>query len=147
MPAHLNACYTACLCSTLSLTSTLDQLCHHGHNGVETVTSCGQRSEVHLRWSRVDLVRHASFFSCRPRSIHRRVAGIQYLACVELNRTLRLAEKAFGSHPDSLGIIVVRDLPQEYMIYRERLLKLAYLFARLDVAVQESYTDPRSRYR
>ncbi|PPQ67417.1 hypothetical protein CVT25_005996 [Psilocybe cyanescens] len=55
-------------------------------------------------------------------------------------------EKAFGSDPESLGIIVVRDLPAEYPQYRERLLKLAYQFAHLDEAVRESYSDPGSKY-
>ncbi|KAF8898476.1 Clavaminate synthase-like protein [Infundibulicybe gibba] len=41
-------------------------------------------------------------------------------------------EEAFGSHPKSLGIIIVRDLPPSYSEYRERLLKLAYKFATLD---------------
>ncbi|KAF8912930.1 hypothetical protein CPB84DRAFT_1700490 [Gymnopilus junonius] len=56
-------------------------------------------------------------------------------------------EKAFGSNPESLGIIVVRDLPAEYPLYRERLLKLAYQFGHLDEAVRESYSDPPSKYR
>ncbi|RPD81683.1 Clavaminate synthase-like protein [Lentinus tigrinus ALCF2SS1-7] len=55
-------------------------------------------------------------------------------------------EKAFGSHPDSLGIIVVRDLPPTYAPARERLLKLAYRFAELDPSVREKYADPKSRY-
>ncbi|KAK7058364.1 WD40 repeat protein [Paramarasmius palmivorus] len=55
-------------------------------------------------------------------------------------------EQAFGSHPNSLGIIVVRDLPPAYALYRERLLKLAYQFANLDEATREKYTDPASRY-
>jgi len=58
----------------------------------------------------------------------------------------RLSEQAFGSHPRSLGIIIVRDLPPSYMVYRERLLKLAFKFAKLDGSVREKYTDPKSRY-
>jgi hypothetical protein len=58
-----------------------------------------------------------------------------------------LSEEAFGSHPSSLGIIVVRDLPPEYLAYRERLLKLSYKFAHLDENVRESYSDPTSKYR
>lgn len=57
------------------------------------------------------------------------------------------AEKAFGSHPDSLGIIIVRDLPDTYAPARERLLRLAYRFATLDVKIREQYADPKSRYR
>jgi hypothetical protein len=57
------------------------------------------------------------------------------------------SEQAFGSHPESLGILVVRDLPPSYAVYRERLLKQAYKFAKLDESVREKYTDPASRYR
>ena len=56
-------------------------------------------------------------------------------------------EKAFGSHPDSLGIVIVRDLPPTYVAYRERLLKLAYRFAHLKEDVREQFADPKSRYR
>ncbi|KAJ7102337.1 Clavaminate synthase-like protein [Mycena belliarum] len=55
-------------------------------------------------------------------------------------------EKAFGSNPECLGIIVVRDLPPAYAGYRERLLKLAYAFAKLEEHVREKYADPVSRY-
>ena len=58
-----------------------------------------------------------------------------------------IIEAAFGSNPDCLGIIVVRDLPPVYAQYRERLLKLAYRFANLPEEVRERYTDPSSRYR
>ncbi|KAL0950715.1 hypothetical protein HGRIS_007491 [Hohenbuehelia grisea] len=55
-------------------------------------------------------------------------------------------EEAFGSHPKSLGIVIVRDLPPEYVQFRERLLKLANKFAQLDEPVREKYADPDSRY-
>jgi len=55
-------------------------------------------------------------------------------------------EEAFGSHPSSLGIIVVRDLPPEYAACRERLLRLSYKFSQLDENVRESYSDPSSKY-
>ncbi|KAJ8503328.1 hypothetical protein ONZ45_g10966 [Pleurotus djamor] len=55
-------------------------------------------------------------------------------------------EKAFGSHPTSLGIIIVKDLPGEYQVYRERLLKLAYGFAQLEDSVKEGYVDVGSRF-
>jgi hypothetical protein len=58
-----------------------------------------------------------------------------------------LTEEAFGSHRKSLGIVIVRDLPPVYLQYRERLLKLAYRFAKLDENVREKYADPGSRYR
>lgn len=56
-------------------------------------------------------------------------------------------EKAFGSGPDCLGIIVVKDLPSTYSASRERLLKLAYKFAKLPENVREQYADTKSRYR
>lgn len=56
-------------------------------------------------------------------------------------------EKAFGSDPSSLGIVIIRDLPAEYASYRERLLRLAYQFGQLDGSVRERYSDPVSKYR
>ena len=56
-------------------------------------------------------------------------------------------EKAFGSDPGSLGMILVRGLPPEYQGYREELLKLAYHFGNLDENVREKYSDPDSKYR
>ena len=67
-----------------------------------------------------------------------------------LNKSMSLrffTEKAFGSHADSLGIIIVRDLPSTYTPARERLLRLAYRFANLEPHVRERYADPKSRYR
>jgi hypothetical protein len=58
-----------------------------------------------------------------------------------------ISEKAFGSDPNSLGIIIVRDLPEEYEEYRNKLLKLAYKFGQLDHNVREGYSDPSSKYR
>ncbi|EJF66425.1 Clavaminate synthase-like protein [Dichomitus squalens LYAD-421 SS1] len=55
-------------------------------------------------------------------------------------------ERAFGSHPDSLGIVIVRDLPSTYTPARERLLRLAYRFANLEPSIRERYADPKSRY-
>lgn len=55
-------------------------------------------------------------------------------------------EKAFGSDPKSLGIIVVEDLPPIYSVYRERLLKLAYEFATLEESTREQYADPATKY-
>ncbi|TFY71132.1 hypothetical protein EVG20_g1865 [Dentipellis fragilis] len=63
-----------------------------------------------------------------------------------LDLSTSIAETAFGSSPKSLGIIIVRDLPQEYPILRERLLKLAYSFAHLDEATRERYADAKSKY-
>ncbi|KAH7927371.1 Clavaminate synthase-like protein [Leucogyrophana mollusca] len=55
-------------------------------------------------------------------------------------------EQAFGSNPQALGIILVKDLPSEYLTYRESLLKLSYKFASLDESVKARYTDPGSSY-
>ena len=58
-----------------------------------------------------------------------------------------VAEKAFGSQPDSLGIVIVRDLPEAFIGYRGRLLRLAYKFATLPEDIRERYTDSKSSYR
>ncbi|KAF8446211.1 hypothetical protein L210DRAFT_956165 [Boletus edulis BED1] len=55
-------------------------------------------------------------------------------------------EQAFGSHPQALGIIIVKDLPVVYQAYRETLLKHAYKFAHLPEETKERYTDPASFY-
>ncbi|KAI0320433.1 Clavaminate synthase-like protein [Amylostereum chailletii] len=55
-------------------------------------------------------------------------------------------DKAFGSHPQSLGIVVVRDLPPAYPALREKLLKLANAFAHLDDATREKYAHAASKY-
>ena len=44
-------------------------------------------------------------------------------------------EAAFGSTPEALGIIIVKNLPG-YVERRERLLKLAHKFASLDEKVK-----------
>ena len=54
---------------------------------------------------------------------------------------------AFGSDPECLGMILIRDLPETYPELRERLLLLACKFARLDESVRERYSDPSTRYR
>ncbi|KIY65882.1 hypothetical protein CYLTODRAFT_378657 [Cylindrobasidium torrendii FP15055 ss-10] len=52
---------------------------------------------------------------------------ISYTTLVSRPETLNAAiEKGFGSAPDCLGLIVVKDLPEEYGRFRERLLRLAY---------------------
>ncbi|KAM5532185.1 hypothetical protein V8D89_014141 [Ganoderma adspersum] len=73
--------------------------------------------------------------------------SISYSALVSSPLSLTASiEKAFGSQPDSLGIIIVRDLPSTYTPARERLLRLAYRFANLDPNVREGYADSKSRY-
>jgi len=54
--------------------------------------------------------------------------------------------KAFGADPDCLGIVVVKDLPKEYPVLRERLLKVAYEFAALPEEEKAKCVDPASRY-
>ena len=74
--------------------------------------------------------------------------GAPSICCsgVEIN-IAPLSEKAFGSDPKALGIIIVRDLPEDLKDKRERLLKLADKFAGLDETVREKYADAKSRYR
>ncbi|KDQ54855.1 hypothetical protein JAAARDRAFT_37966 [Jaapia argillacea MUCL 33604] len=73
--------------------------------------------------------------------------SISYSALVSSPLSLTNSiEKAFGSHADSLGIIIVRDLPPAYPALRERLLRLAFRFAHLDEKTREKYADPKSRY-
>ncbi|KAG9104590.1 hypothetical protein FRC06_001056 [Ceratobasidium sp. 370] len=55
-------------------------------------------------------------------------------------------ERAFGSSPSCLGILIVTDLPPEYPAKRERLLHLAAAFAALPDDVREKYSDESSRY-
>ncbi|KAL5518676.1 hypothetical protein ACEPAH_359 [Sanghuangporus vaninii] len=55
-------------------------------------------------------------------------------------------EKAFGSDPKALGIIVVKDLPSDFIAKRDRLLKLADRFASLSENVKEKYVDSNSKY-
>ncbi|KEP48457.1 2OG-Fe(II) oxygenase family containing protein [Rhizoctonia solani 123E] len=55
-------------------------------------------------------------------------------------------ERAFGSSPDCLGILVVTDLSPEYPAKRERLLRLAAAFAALPEEAREKYSDAASRY-
>lgn len=45
------------------------------------------------------------------------------------------------------GVIIVTDLPPEFVDLRERLLRLAEKFAALPESVRESYTDAKSRWR
>ncbi|KAF4623444.1 hypothetical protein D9613_002047 [Agrocybe pediades] len=75
------------------------------------------------------------------------VVVIPYQALVSRPEALGNAiEKAFGSDPSSLGIVIIRDLPAEYPVYRQRLLRLAYQFGQLDESIRERYSDPTSKY-
>ncbi|KAF8592019.1 Clavaminate synthase-like protein [Ramaria rubella] len=53
---------------------------------------------------------------------------------------------ALGSDPKCLGIIIVTDLPAEFIGLRERLLWLACKFAALPESVREKYADAKSRW-
>ncbi|KAL5535240.1 hypothetical protein ACEPAF_3334 [Sanghuangporus sanghuang] len=55
-------------------------------------------------------------------------------------------EKAFGSDPKALGIIVVKDLPSGFTAKRDRLLRLADRFASLPESAKEKYVDSKSKY-
>ncbi|KAG6919583.1 hypothetical protein DXG01_004247 [Tephrocybe rancida] len=88
------------------------------------------------------MARH-SFFRTMA-TLTRRLQAIQYTP--EGAVTISIAEEAFGSHPKSLGIVIIRDLPPSYVSQREKLLKLAYNFAKLDDSTREKYTDPASSY-
>ncbi|ETW87623.1 hypothetical protein HETIRDRAFT_99947 [Heterobasidion irregulare TC 32-1] len=73
--------------------------------------------------------------------------SISYSTLVASSSSLTASiEKAFGSQPDSLGIIIVKDLPSTYPSLREKLMKLAYSFAHLDEPTREKYADIKSRY-
>ncbi|KAF9949879.1 hypothetical protein BGZ70_001596 [Mortierella alpina] len=55
-------------------------------------------------------------------------------------------EKAFGAHEHCLGLLLVNNLPAEYMALRERLLKLASVFAALPEETKEKTVHAASRY-
>lgn len=55
--------------------------------------------------------------------------------------------RAFGSDPECLGLLIVKELPSEYPTLRSRLLKLAERFAALDEGQREKYSDPASSFR
>ncbi|KAI6153344.1 Clavaminate synthase-like protein [Pisolithus tinctorius] len=75
------------------------------------------------------------------------VVSISYPTLVSSPLSLRTSiEQAFGSHPQALGIILVKDLPSVYKSYRETLLKFSYKYAHLPEDVKERYTDPDSSY-
>ncbi|KAF9023407.1 Clavaminate synthase-like protein [Hymenopellis radicata] len=75
------------------------------------------------------------------------VVLVSYPTLVSAPETLGAAiEKAFGSGPECLGIIVVKDLPPAYVAQREKLLTLAYKFAHLAQAQREKYSDESSNY-
>ncbi|KAF9229600.1 Clavaminate synthase-like protein [Gyrodon lividus] len=75
------------------------------------------------------------------------VVSISYPTLVSSPLSLEKSiEQAFGSHPQALGIIIVKDLPATYKAYRESLLKFGHKFAHLPEETKERYTDPESSY-
>jgi hypothetical protein len=54
--------------------------------------------------------------------------------------------KAFGSSDESLGLIVLRDLPPPFGQLREDAMRSAARFASLPESTREKYTDPASSY-
>ncbi|GAA5867709.1 hypothetical protein JCM3774_003386 [Rhodotorula dairenensis] len=50
--------------------------------------------------------------------------------------------RAFDSSPDSLGLLIVSDLPAEFPALRQRLLRLADRFAALPEPTREQYARP-----
>ncbi|KAF9985342.1 hypothetical protein BGZ65_011139, partial [Modicella reniformis] len=55
-------------------------------------------------------------------------------------------EEAFGAHEHCLGLLLVSNLPSEYMTLREQLLKLASTFAALPEEAKEKTVHAASRY-
>ncbi|KAF8927720.1 hypothetical protein BGZ58_010199 [Dissophora ornata] len=55
-------------------------------------------------------------------------------------------EKAFGAHKHCLGLLLVSNLPSEYLALRERLLKLASTFAALPEEAKDKTVHADSRY-
>lgn len=54
--------------------------------------------------------------------------------------------KAFGSSDESLGLIILRDLPPQFAQLREDAMRSAARFASLPESTREKYTDPASSY-
>jgi len=55
-------------------------------------------------------------------------------------------EKAFGSDPECLGLLIVKDLPVEFQAKRKRLLRIAERFGSLPTETREKYVDEASKY-
>lgn len=101
------------------------------------------KSSIHVQISGFHIVSLSSLCSLDPLAFYRCVRFRVALSIIPS----RFTEQAFGSGPDCLGIIIVRDLPPKYQVLRERLLKLSHAFAQLDESVRENYADAKSRYR
>ncbi|KAG0297817.1 hypothetical protein BGZ96_004747, partial [Linnemannia gamsii] len=55
-------------------------------------------------------------------------------------------EEAFGSHDHCLGLLLVKNLPPTYLALRERLLRLASVFAALPESAKDKTVHADSRY-
>ncbi|KAF9906479.1 hypothetical protein EC991_000648 [Linnemannia zychae] len=55
-------------------------------------------------------------------------------------------EEAFGSHDHCLGLLLVKNLPPAYLALRERLLRLASVFAALPESAKDKTVHAASRY-
>ncbi|RUS18984.1 Clavaminate synthase-like protein [Endogone sp. FLAS-F59071] len=55
-------------------------------------------------------------------------------------------KEAFGFEDQALGVLLVRNLPEEYSALRTRLLRLASVFAALPEEVKEKTADTTSNY-
>lgn len=53
-------------------------------------------------------------------------------------------EQAFTAN--ALGIVIITELPAEYLILRQKLLRLSLAFSELPGHVRERYADPASQY-
>lgn len=72
---------------------------------------------------------------------------IPYPALIASDSSLpALVQQGFDSSPDSLGLVIVSDLPGEFSQLRKRLLHLSNSFASLPAATREKYAHPGSHY-
>lgn len=72
---------------------------------------------------------------------------IPYPALVAGDASLpELIKKGFDSSPESLGLIIVSDLPPSFPELRRRLLLLSNAFASLPAETREKYAHPQSNY-
>lgn len=55
-------------------------------------------------------------------------------------------ERAFGSSEEALGLIILKDLPEQFAQLREDALRASAAFASLPEDVREKYSDTSSGY-
>ncbi|GAA5908793.1 uncharacterized protein JCM6883_004169 [Sporobolomyces salmoneus] len=72
---------------------------------------------------------------------------ISYNSLVSKDASLSAQIKeAFDSSPESLGLLIVKDLPASFVQLRRRLLLLSNAFASLPEEIRENYTSPETSY-